>query len=85
MVLSIKSDRADRLARDLAATTGETITDAVARAIEERLQRERARRRVRGDLAERLLHVAEDFRALPVIDDRSDDEFLGYGADGLPT
>ena len=32
-----------------------------------------------------LLRVAEDFRALPVIDDRSDDDILGYGPDGLPS
>ncbi|MGO8959535.1 MAG: type II toxin-antitoxin system VapB family antitoxin, partial [Streptosporangiaceae bacterium] len=29
MALSIKSDEADRLARELAAETGETLTEAV--------------------------------------------------------
>ena len=33
MTLSIKSERADRLARDLAELTGESITDAVIAAI----------------------------------------------------
>jgi antitoxin VapB len=34
MALSIKSDEADRLARDLAAVTGETLTDAVTEEVQ---------------------------------------------------
>ena len=33
MALSIKSDEADRLARELAAETGETLTEAVVLAL----------------------------------------------------
>jgi antitoxin VapB len=36
MALSIKTDEADRLARELAALTGETLTDAVTNALRER-------------------------------------------------
>ena len=43
MALSIKSDEADRLARELAAETGETLTEAVETALKERLDREHAR------------------------------------------
>jgi hypothetical protein len=32
-----------------------------------------------------MLRAAEDFRALPVIDDRSDEDILGYGPEGLPS
>ena len=42
MALSIKSDEADRLARELAAETGETLTEAVVVALKERLDREHA-------------------------------------------
>src|ERR1700680_2847822 len=42
MALSIKSDDADRLARELAAETGETLTEAVETALRERLWRARA-------------------------------------------
>lgn len=38
MALNIKDPKTDRLARELAAATGESITIAVRRAIEERLQ-----------------------------------------------
>ena len=44
MALSIKSDEADQLARELAAETGETLTEAVVIALRERLDREHARR-----------------------------------------
>ncbi len=43
MALSIKSDEADRLARELTAETGETLTEAVEIALRERLDREHAR------------------------------------------
>jgi hypothetical protein len=43
MALSIKSDEADRLARELAAETGETLTVAVVIALRERLDREHSR------------------------------------------
>ena len=39
MALSIKTERADRLARELTALTGETITEAVEASLAERLER----------------------------------------------
>ncbi|MCB1005710.1 MAG: type II toxin-antitoxin system VapB family antitoxin [Acidimicrobiales bacterium] len=80
MVLSIKSERADRLARDLADLTGESITDAVVAALEARIELERRRRRPRG-----LGDIVERFGALPVLDDRHPDDILGYDEHGLPT
>jgi antitoxin VapB len=43
MALSIKTEEADRLARELARLTGETMTEAVTRALRERLERERGK------------------------------------------
>ena len=79
MVLSIKSERADQLARDLAELTGTSITDAVTASLESQLELERRRRRrpALGDIVER-------FRELPVLDERSSDEIIGYGEHGLP-
>jgi len=79
MALSIKSERADRLARELSALTGESITATVELALAERLEAERRRRRRRS-----LDDIVERFRALPILDDRSAEEILGYGDDGLP-
>lgn len=39
MALSIKTEKADRLARTIAGRTGETMTEAVERALEERWER----------------------------------------------
>jgi antitoxin VapB len=41
-MLNIKTDEADRLARDLTELTGETMADAVTNALRERLERVRS-------------------------------------------
>ncbi|MGQ0519805.1 MAG: type II toxin-antitoxin system VapB family antitoxin [Actinomycetota bacterium] len=81
MALSIKHADADRLARQLAATTGETLTDAVVVALRERLERERARRRV--GTADRLRRLAAEVAGLPVLDPRPADAIVGYDEHGL--
>jgi antitoxin VapB len=75
MALNIKDDQADRLARELAAETGETITTAVAVALRERLER------LRG--AEALAELTKRSSARRVRDQRSAEEIVGYGPDGL--
>ena len=82
MVLSIKDKEADRLARELAAATGETITVAVKTALAERLARAR-RRRPRRDLIAALTRISEHCASLPVLDPRAPDEILGYNERGL--
>jgi antitoxin VapB len=42
MPISLKSPEAERLARELAAATGESITEAITRALDDRLARVRA-------------------------------------------
>lgn len=84
MALSIKSERADRLAREVAGLTGESLTDAVAKALEERLERERRRRGVRRGMADRLRALAWECAALPDRDPRSPDEIIGYDEFGVP-
>ena len=79
MALNIKSVEADRLARELAALTGESITEAVTWALELRLEQER---RDRGVLRrERLKAALDEIRArvskLPVLDAGSEGEILG--------
>lgn len=83
MALSIKSDEADRLARELAAETGESLTQAVVVALQERLVREHARRH--PQLRARLGRLRADAARLAVLDPRPPDELLGYDAKGLPT
>jgi antitoxin VapB len=82
MALSIKSDEADRLARELAAETGETLTEAVETALRERLDREHARHAV--SMSTRLKRLAADVAAMAVADDRTPEEIIGYDDAGLP-
>ncbi len=82
MALSIKHDEADRLARELAQLTGETLTEAVVVALRERLERQRARQD-RTPLSERAMAIGRRFRARPQRDTRSDEAILGYDERGL--
>ena len=87
MVLSIKDPETDRLARELAKHTGETITQAVAKAIQERFKRVEAERRplARGySLSDELLEIGRRCAALPRLDTRTSDEIIGYDENGLP-
>jgi len=85
MALSIKSQEADRLARELARATGESITDAVVAAIRERLDRERRRQSTRSHhFQTRLTRIQQRVANLPVLDSRTPDEIIGYDQHGLP-
>lgn len=81
MALSIKSDEADRLAREIASRTGETLTEAVVVALRERLERQS---RDRLGIADRLRRLADDVTELPVEDRRSPEDIVGYDEHGLP-
>ncbi|MBM4353636.1 MAG: antitoxin [Deltaproteobacteria bacterium] len=84
MALSIKHDEADRMARELAKLTGESLTQAIVVALRERLQRQRAKKDNRP-LHEQIMEIGRRFSARPVLDDRTDDEILGYDEHGLPS
>jgi len=84
MPLNIKDETADRLTRELAEETGESITTAVTVAVRERLERLRGavpRERRRHELAE----IARRSAARPVRDPRTAEEILTYGPEGLPS
>ena len=83
MALSIKHPEADRLARELAAHTGETLTEAIVTSLRERLAREKARVSPRG-VSDELGEIGSRCAALPILDGRSADEIVGYDDRGLP-
>jgi antitoxin VapB len=84
VALSIRDPETDRLARELAGLTGETMTQAIRRALEQRLQRERRVRRAREErLAEELNAIGRHCASLPELDPRSPEELL-YDERGLP-
>ena len=83
MALSIKDPETERLARALSQLTGENITTATKRAIEERLRRLGGRSR-RAALLEDMAEIRRRWSEMRIADDRSADEILGYDEHGLP-
>lgn len=83
MALSIKDPEADRLARELARQTGETLTEAIVTALRERLNRQK-RRRTLPARREKLRALRLSMRDLPVLDARPAEEILGYDEKGMP-
>ena len=83
MAISLKDPEADRLAREVAARTGETLTAAIVIALRERLARLRGRSR-RRPLRDELREIGQRCARLPTLDDRSADDIIGYDGRGLP-
>jgi antitoxin VapB len=81
MGISIKNDKAEKLARQVAAEAGESLTEAVIHSLEERLERLKGRRSA-PDLAETLIAIGRRCSSLPDLDIRSPDEILGYDEKG---
>lgn len=81
MGMNIKNETVERLARELAAETGESITSAIQGAIEERLERVRRER----DLAERKRRVREIVKSFgPIPEGVTSDHSDLYDEWGLP-
>ena len=84
MPLNIKDAEADRLARELAASTGETLTEAVLNALRERITRQRQRRPAPRSAKKVLREARRRLARLPARDHRSAEKILGYDEIGLP-
>jgi antitoxin VapB len=85
MGVFIKKPEAEAKIRELASRTGESLTEAIERAVEERLQRlgppQRKGRVDRKKLAELLAY----FDSLPKINEHlTNDEIIGYDENGVP-
>lgn len=91
MALTIKNPEVERLAAEVARLTGETKTQAIRVALEERRQRlstaidpaAREAELLRWLETEIWSQVPPDLRGQPH-DAARDDAILGYGPDGLP-
>jgi len=83
MPLSIKNDATERLARQVADATGESLTEAIQKALEERWARLAAKRRNRF-LANQITDLLRRVDALSILDSRPADEILGYDEHGMP-
>ncbi len=83
MPLSIKNPEVDRLARELAEVTGESMTDAICKALKLRLEKETGRNRpmsIHNEIQRMRSRVARLSRK----DQRSDEDVIGYDRHGVP-
>lgn len=83
MALNIKDAEADRLVRELAAATGESITEAARTAFAERLQRVRSRS-AEPDVRAELDAIIARGRSRTTLDERTAEDIVGYDEHGLP-
>ena len=81
MTLVINDPELDRLAQELADATGVSVEEAVLDAVKAKLKTsgEPHKNPDAVDAALRRLH------AMPVLDDRTPDEIIGYDENGLPS
>ncbi|RJQ42084.1 MAG: PSK operon transcription factor [Gaiellales bacterium] len=82
MALSIRNPIAEKLAREVAARSGENITQAIIHSLEERLDRLKGSRRA-AEKGKELLAIAKRCSSLPDQDPRTADEILGYNEHGV--
>lgn len=83
MAIIIKDKDADRLIRELAERTGESITDAVKMAVVERLERVPLSRREIVGRKRRIDALLAKLDAMPTVDHRTADEIIGYNDRGV--
>ncbi len=80
--MNIKDPEADRLARELAARTGETLTETVVKALRERLKRETAKTPV--SLKDEIMAISRRVGRLPRRTGKTPEEIIGYDERSLP-
>lgn len=85
MPLNIKDDETHALAKKLARLQGRSIAAAVKQAVKAELSRIEQRDLAnRGARRKAIAGIVQECASLPVLDDRSPDEILGYDDQGLP-
>ncbi|MEZ4664924.1 MAG: type II toxin-antitoxin system VapB family antitoxin [Caldilineaceae bacterium] len=85
MALMVEHPEVDKLVRELIGFTGESTTQVVITALQERLNREKSKRQQNSQSTkEAILRIGRECAALAVLDTRSAEEILGYDKHGLP-
>ncbi|AEU35982.1 Rv0623 family protein transcription factor [Granulicella mallensis MP5ACTX8] len=84
MALHITNPAVEQKVRSLASVTGESITEAIGAAAEERLIRfNAAGKNLSSPSVEEVLAMIRSFNLKPINEDLTDDEILGYGPEGF--
>jgi antitoxin VapB len=84
MPLHITNPTVEQKVRDLAALTGESMTDAIGAAVEERILRIKPSPFKQADpTVQEILDLVRSFNLRPINEDLTENEILGYGPDGM--
>lgn len=83
MALSIENPEIERIARELSKVTGETVTEVIIQALKERLERKIGRPKGK-QLREEIERIQNRIGRLSRLDDRSEEEILGYKDEEYP-
>lgn len=83
MALNIKDPKTDQLARSLARITGESLTEAINKALLARLEQE-TRRRGKSINRAKINKIIERITSQSILDNRSADQIIDYDEYGLP-
>jgi antitoxin VapB len=84
MALNIKNAETEKLARELARRRSQGLTEVLTDVLRREVERERRKPR-RGDTDEldrRIQTIVDEVKKLPVLDDRTPDEIIGYNKHG---
>ncbi len=84
MALNIKNPELEDDVRWLARRRGQGITEVLRAAVAREVEREKRipRRGSAEELQRRIQAIVDDVKKLSVLDDRSDDEIIGYNEHG---
>lgn len=85
MGLNIKNPDTEKLIRELAQLRGQGITEVLTDVIGREVERER-KKPAPNDLEarrRRIDKIIEEYNSLPLRDDRTADEIIGYNENGL--
>jgi antitoxin VapB len=84
MALNIKNQEAESLIRELARRRGQGITEVLTDVVRREVERERRKplRRDKQEFHRRIQEIVDEVKKLPVLDDRSPDEIIGYNEQG---
>ena len=83
MALHITNPEVEQKVRQLAAATGESMTDAIQTAVDQRLSQMRSGgKKSREETVESVLEFVRSFNLKRINQGLTEDEILGYGPDG---
>jgi antitoxin VapB len=83
MALHINNAEVEEKVREMASLMGESMTEAIGKAADERIARARsAKGPQKTPSVEDILQLVRGFNLQPINSDLTEDQILGYGPDG---